>query len=84
MPEFNRTAKVTYEFAGIEYWVTVNEYGASKVRCFEGRGQRWGQTVKPGKTLRETFDTSKYAWPGEEWIARLDAAIADLRVLVES
>jgi hypothetical protein len=30
------TAKVTYEFAGREYWIKVNECGAADVACFYG------------------------------------------------
>lgn len=82
--EFNQTARVTYQFAGREYWIDVNEYGAAEVKCFEGRGERWRVKVRPGKTLRESWSDGAMHTLGDSWFVRLDAAIVDLRGLVEA
>jgi hypothetical protein len=81
--EFNVTARVKYEFAGREYWITVDEYGAADVRCFEGRGERWRQLVRPSKTLRESWSAFGMHSLDDTWFNRLDAAIKDLRLLVD-
>lgn len=80
--EFLPTAKVTYEVNGLQYWITVNEYGAADVRCFEGRGEKWRIRVRPGKTLRESWLIMPGIEIDELWVNRLDAVIADLRGLV--
>ena len=80
--EFNKTARVKYEFAGREYWIDVNEYGAADVRCFEGRGMKWEQHVKPGKTLRESWSPGAMFTIDDSWMNRFELAIVDLRGLV--
>ncbi|TXH56763.1 MAG: hypothetical protein E6Q97_05790 [Desulfurellales bacterium] len=82
--EFLPTAKVTYEYAGREYWITVDEYGGADVRCFEGRGEKWRVEVRPGKTLRESWVIMSGIEIDESWVNRFDAAIVDLRGLVEA
>jgi len=82
--KFNQTARVKYEFAGREYWIDVNEYGAAFVKCFEGRGELWRVDVRPGKTLRESWPEFAVYALDDSWFVRLDAAIVDLRRLVEA
>ena len=80
-PEFNKTTSIKIEFAGREYWVHVDEYGAAEVAMGEGPTTRWRVKVGPGKTLAELW--SPFIAPLDyEWIERLDALVAMGRKLV--
>ena len=82
-PEFNKTTSIKIEFAGREYWVHVDEYGAADVAMSEGQTTRWRVKVGPGKTLAELW--SPFIAPVDsEWIERLDALIAMGRKVVTS
>lgn len=84
-PEFLPFARIKIEFGSREYWVDVNEYGDAIIKCFEGRGELWRTRVFPGKTFRAAMSTvATERLPSEAWINRLDAALADCRVLVDA
>lgn len=77
-----KTGKITFDVDNLSHIVEVNEYGAADVQCFYGRGVRWYMSLRPTETVQSSANK---LWPDgltEEWILRLDNAIADLRTMV--
>jgi hypothetical protein len=83
-PEFNVNAKITFEVAGRVYIVDVNEYGEAIVSCQEGPYTGWRCVVRPGETLRQLRIELNAPAYDDTWINRLDAAIAECRVMVDA